>query len=332
LNTTLEQRFIPGADDASDVCRQERAALERSGDYFSQSLMAGAVEAAKKLLQDLKKGQRPDSRTIVVGAATTTITGVATGYWLKQREQSPTEQALLAAILKDLRQENEQIDRTQAALDALVRCRRREADIIRADLTAGRVDRPEAQTRMAAVRQRYEQDLEIARNISGRVMDRGANFQFANEQVNPQPYLAVRDAVLRKQAIATAPQVGRLVSGTLYSASRADDNWFKVYLPNRTEGFVEVAVLNTPPPRQPAGTMASAPQPAQKPQSPQKPQPGKKPQPAQKPQPTQTIPPADPQREEINESTSTNVAKRDRLAESIQIAADNTSAFEITSG
>jgi hypothetical protein len=81
-----------------------------------------------------------------------------------------------------------------------------------------------------------------------------------------------------------------------------------VYLPTGVEGFVETAAL-TAPPRPPAGTAA----PAQRP-----------------PQQATLPPPADPQRQQIDQATSTNLAKRDQLSDSIQTAAGSTSAFELS--
>ena len=360
---TIEQRFRPSADDPNDPCRPQRAALDQTGNHFSQSLIDGPLAIlTKKISEGILTGRIPDSRALTIGVATSSIKGLATGYWLKQLDQTQNNQAaLLTNIAKDLKVENEQIDRTQTALDELVRCRHREADVIRSDLAAGRVDRTEAQTRMAAVRQRYDQDLEIARKISANVKDRGANFQFANEQVNPQPYLAVRNAVLRADSNVTSRDVGDVRGGTVYSASRADDQWFKVFLPDGRQGFVEVEVLTTPSPQPvepappektaeappektaeappektaeaPPEKTAKAPPPKTAKAPPPKtakaapPKTAKAPPP--KSPPAQTIPVKD---REINESTSTNLAKRDRLAESIQTAGANTGAFELSSG
>ena len=304
----MDQRFMAGPD-ASDPCRAQRAVLDQSNDYFVQNLVGRAmVGAALGSLAGALKGRSP-GRTAVAGAATGVVTGVASGYWAKQRQQAKNDQQLYASILGDVRRDNEQIDRAQANFDQVVLCRRREADAIRADLAANRIDRAQAQARMAKVRERYEQDLAVARTISANLNERSANFQFANEQVNPQPYQAVRDAVLRAQNAAGAREVGRLTRGTVYSASRADDDWFKVTLPGGVEGFVETAALT---PSRPAPAPAG------------KPAPGARP-------PQQTVTTADPQRQQIDQETSTNLAKRDHLNESIQAASGGASAFELTS-
>lgn len=297
----MDPRNIGYLDD-TDPCRNQRAMLAETDDYFAQSIAAGAAIGALGGAAIAVLSGRRDAGTIIGSAVLGGVVGGATGYWLQARKQAQNDQALYASVLKDLHTENAQIDRTQLAFDQLVQCRRQEADRIRADFAAKRIDEATARTRLASLRQRYDQDVERARRISQNVNGRSANFQFANEQVNPQPYLATRDAALRSQASATAPEIGRITAGTIYSAARTDDNWSRVVLPNGSAGFVETSALTTPPP------------------------PGAPDRPAT----TQTVANAGGDRQEIARTTSTNLAKRDRLAESVQVAGRDTSAFELS--
>jgi len=265
----------------------------------AQSIAAGAALGALGGAAIAVLAGRRDAGTIIGSAVVGGVAGGAAGYWLQARKQAQNDQALYATVLKDVQAENSQIDRTQLAFDQLVQCRRQQADRVRADFAAKQIDEATARARLAAVRQRYDQDVDRARRISQNVSERSTNFQFANEQVNPQPYLATRNAVLRAQASATSAEVGRITAGTIYSAARNDDTWSRVVLPNGSQGFVEASALTTPP--------ADAGRPA-----------------------TQTVASAGGERQEIARTTSTNLAKRDRLAESVQVASKDTGAFELS--
>jgi hypothetical protein len=299
----MSPRHAGFVDEAADPCRAQRVVLAETDNYFAESIATGAVTGALMGVAAAALSGRRSAGSLVGSAMLGGVAGGTAGYWLRVREQAKNDQALYASMLKDLRAENTQIDRTQLAFDQLVQCRRQEADRVRADFVAGRIDESTARTRMAAVRQRYDQDLEKARAISQKVGERSTNFQFANEQVNPQPVLAVRDGALRSEPAVTAPEIGRIAAGTIYSASRTNDTWSKVILPNGLQGFVETSALSAPP------------------------KPGA---PAVVPAPTQTVATTTPDRQEIAETTSTNLAKRDRLAESVQVASRDTSAFELS--
>ena len=298
----MSPRYAGFVGDSADPCRRQRVVLAETDSFFAESIAAGAVTGALLGVGLAVLSGRRDAGTLVGSAVVGGVAGGAAGYWLRKRQQAKNDEALYASMAQDLRAENAQIDRTQLAFDQLVQCRRQEADRVKADFAAGTIDETTARTRMAAVRQRYDQDVEKARAISQKVGERSTNFQFANEQVNPQPYLAVRSDVLRSQPAATASEIGRITAGTIYSASRTNDTWSKIVLPNGLQGFVEASALSAPP--QPGATGAVPP-------------------------PAQTVAEGSGDRQEVAQTTSTNLAKRDRFAESVQVASRDTSAFEV---
>jgi hypothetical protein len=262
--TTQSERI--GADDGSDRCRPQRVALDSTGNYFAEDIIKGAaIGAVGGALIGALTGGSNAARNALIGGAAGAAAGAAGGYWASLQQQNKDQASLLASISNDLARENDQIDRTQIAFAQLNDCRRDEANRVRAELAAGRLTRLQAEQAMAGVKARAAEDLRIARQINAKIEERSANFQFANEQVNPPPP-------------APAP----------------------------------VAAAPAPAPsRAPAqGTAQAAPRPAPQQAAPQ--------------------PPRDPQRAQVAQATSTNLAKREQFAQSVQTAQANQSAFELT--
>ncbi len=254
--TTQNERI--GSDDGSDRCRPQRVALDSTGNYFAEDIIKGAAIGAigGALLGALTGGSNA-GRNALIGGVAGAAAGAAGGYWASMQQQNKDQATLLTNISNDLSRENDQIDKTQLAFAQLSDCRRDEANRVRADLAAGRLTRPQAEQAMAGVKARAAEDLRIARQINAKLEERGANFQFANEQVNPPAPVAA----------APAPAPSR------------------------------------------APTQA-APRPAPQQAAPQ--------------------PPRDPQKAQVAQATSTNLAKREQFSQSVQMAQANQSAFELT--
>lgn len=274
--TTQSQRI--GADDGSDVCRPQRVALDSTGNYFGEDLVKGVAIGAVggALIGGLATG---NARGAIAGALAGGAAGAAVGYWQAKVQQEKDQASLLRGIAADLTRENDSIDKTQLAFNQLIDCRKGEASRIRGELTAGRLTRPQAETAMAGVRQRYEQDIKIAQAISDKVQDRGANFLYANEQVNgPLP------------SAAAAPAPARVASA-------------------------------------PAPTTGNAARPAQAQARPTQNRPAPAPTTAQRQTPATAN-----DRSSVQTATATNLAKRDQLTQSVQVAQSNQSAFDLSAG
>lgn len=180
--TTQTDRI--GADDGTDVCRRERVTLDSTGDFFAEDIIKGAAIGAVGggLIGGLAGG---DLKGALIGAAAGGALGAAGGYFKARMQQSTDQASLYRTVSSDIQRDNDNIDKTQIAFNQLVDCRKRSADRIRADLRAGRITRADAQGQMADVKRRAAEDLQIARKISARIQDRGTDFEFANNQVNP---------------------------------------------------------------------------------------------------------------------------------------------------
>ncbi len=261
--TTQNERI--GADDGSDRCRPQRVALDSTGNYFAEDMVKGAAigAAGGALLGVLSGG---GVRNALIGGAAGAVAGAAGGYWASLQQQKTDQATLLTRVSGDLSRENDQIDKTQVAFAQLSNCRRDEAARIRSDLAAGRLTRPQAEQAMLGVKQRSTEDLRIARQINAKIEERGANFQFANEQINPPAPTPV--------AAAPAPAPAR--SPTQQPTQRPQ-----------------------PAPTQPAAQPAAQ-------------------------------PPSDPQKVQVQQAASTNLAKREQLAQTLQVAQADQSGFEIS--
>ncbi|MCC7274888.1 MAG: hypothetical protein IT561_19640 [Alphaproteobacteria bacterium] len=312
--TTQSMRI--GADDGSDVCRPQRVALDSTGDYFAEDMVKGAaIGAVAGGILGAVTGGRNAGRNALIGAAIGAAAGAAGGYWASKMQQEQSRDRLYASVASDLSRENQQLDATQVAFDRLVDCRRNEAARIRSAVATGAMSRPQGAQQMAEVRRRYEEDIQIAQRISGRVSERSANFQFANEQINPQPYHVQYRTPIRARPDMSAGAMGTLQPGSTVYAAREDDSWMRVEQ-SSGPGFVPMDAL--------AAYAAPSPSPAPS-AGPARPAP-RRPAAAPPPPPRR----ADPQQREVATATSTNLAKRDQFQRSVQTAQANTNAFELS--
>jgi len=180
--TTQAQRI--GADDGSDACYSYRKALDSTGDYFAEDMLKGAAVGAigGALAGGLIGG---DWKGALIGAAVGAAVGAAAGYWQHQQQQAKDQAVLYNSVLSDLQRENAELDKTQLAFDQLVQCRQNQAKLVRADFKAGRLGREAAEVRLNTIKAQYLQDIEIAQTINQNIEKRSANFDYANQQVNP---------------------------------------------------------------------------------------------------------------------------------------------------
>lgn len=204
--STKESRL--GADIESDACKTYKVALDSTGDFFEEDMIKGAVVGAigGALAGALIGG---DWQGAAAGALAGAAVGAATGYWQYKQQQTQDQSVLYASVLSDLEAENAQIDKSQLALDQLIDCRRNEANKIRADLKAKRITKDVADLRMNELRGRYSADLELARLINTNIRERSTNFEFANEQVNPNSKGKVQQIAAREQQRLSANRPGR---------------------------------------------------------------------------------------------------------------------------
>lgn len=197
--TTREDRI--GVNDGSDACYQYRVALDSTGDFYAEDMLKGALVGA---VAGAATGAlaRGDVTGALVGAAAGAALGSLGGYWNSKMKQG-REQAVLG-VLSDLDAENQNLGKTQRALDQLVNCRRAEIARVKGDFKAKRITRNDAELRLATIRSQLEKDHEIANKINANVVKRRDEFVNAADNISPGSA-----AQIRAGAVAAKPANGK---------------------------------------------------------------------------------------------------------------------------
>lgn len=314
--------LLGGSDDPNDVCYQQRTALRSEGNFFAQSIVKGLLGgAAIGGLGGLLVGRSAESA--VKGALAGALVGAAAGYWSALQRENTDRQALVSKFVGDVTQENQQIDRAQAAFDRLVQCRREQAAQVRADVAAGRITPDEGNQRMAAVRAAYESDLQLARKVSQGIHEHSDSLAYANEQLKPQPYVVVASAPVYAEATETsAPVATSLRAQTVVEGAAYQDQWVKVTAPGGQTGYVKKDAVKLKALQEIEAKAAAAKKAAPKPKATA----------AQKPAPVKPKPVEPPRTgDQLTDGVYTNIAKRQDFQTSVEVAEEVKSEFELPS-
>ena len=305
-----------GRDDGSDSCHAYRVTLDSTGNYFGETMVQGAmIGALTGALAGLAAGR--DVKAVGIGALAGAAVGAAGGYWVALQRNNANQAALVSQVSTDLQKENSQIDKTQIAFDQLVQCRRAQADQIRAQLRSGTMTRADADARMTSVRMLAQGDLEIARTINKNLTERSQNYAFANEQLNPQPYMVQTATYASSSPDGSGGRTFQVLPGRTYYASRVDDSTVKVYGPGNAVGYVPTtAVVSAPAAVEPTAPAAPAGRRA----------------PARTRVATLPATPKPVSNPTVERDTSTNLAKRNSFERSIQTASAAQGTFELSQG
>jgi uncharacterized protein YcfJ len=307
--TTQEQRI--GAADPGDQCRPYVVALDSTGNFFAEDIMTGAFVGAAggALLGGLIGG---NLRGAAIGAAAGALAGAATGYWMALNQQSQDQAVLAGRVQGDLARENAEIDRSQQAFDALMDCRFGQAKAVRQEVAERRITPDQGRARMDQIRAWTDRDIALARQITGRLQTRGAEFETAAENLSPgtKDQIAAQKATspAARQAVATraspvrlrpdpaSPEIATLQPRETVTVSGGRDGFALVETPSGLRGYT------------PADTLRSG-----------------------------TARVATPRThagggDDVRTLAATNVAKRDNFSESVQVAERaSASGFELTS-
>jgi outer membrane lipoprotein SlyB len=306
--TTQDQRI--GAADPADQCRPYVVALDSTGNFFAEDIMKGALigAAGGAMLGGLLGG---NFRGVAIGAATGAIAGAATGYWMALNQQSRDQAVLAGRVQQDLGRENAEIDRTQQAFNALMDCRFGQAKAVRQDVAARTLTLDQGRARMDQIRAWTDRDIALARQITGRLETRGAEFEVAADNLSPgtkdqiaaqkaaapatRQAVATRSASVRLRPDATSPEIATLQPRETVTVTGARDGFALVQTPAGLRGYAPADSL------QAGGTRVAAPR-------------------------------SSGGGEDVRTLAATNVAKRDNFSESVQVAEQaSASGFELTS-
>jgi hypothetical protein len=306
--TTQEQRI--GAADPGDQCRPYVVALDSTGNFFAEDIMKGAFVGAAggALLGGLIGG---NLRGAAIGAAAGALAGAATGYWMALNQQSQDQAVLAGRVQGDLARENAEIDRSQQAFDALMDCRFGQAKAVRQDVAERKITLEQGRARMDQIRAWSDRDIALARQITGRLQTRGAEFETAAENLSPgtkdqiaaqkaaapaaRQAVATRAAPVRLRPDSSSPEIATLQPRETVTVSGGRDGFALVETPSGLRGYAPADTLRTG-----GGRVAT---------------------------PSHATGGSD-----VRTLAATNVAKRDNFSESVQVAERaSASGFELTS-
>ena len=178
--TTRDDRI--GADDGTDACRAYVVALDSTGNYFAEDMLKGAAIGAigGALIGGLASGSWKGA---VIGAASGAAVGALGGYW-KSKVDQDKDQAV-PGFLSDMKQDEAQLDTTQAAFKNLTACRRAEAKKIRGQYASKTITREDAQNRLRALAALARKDVDILNAITGNADKRMTEYQYAANKIDP---------------------------------------------------------------------------------------------------------------------------------------------------
>ncbi len=178
--TTREDRI--GADDGTDSCRAYVVALDSTGNYFAEDMLKGAAIGA--LGGALIGGLASQSwKGAVIGAAGGAAIGALGGYWKGKVDQGKDQ--AVPSFISDMKQDEAQLDKTQAAFKQLTACRRAEAKKIRSQYAAKTISRDDAQNRLRALGALARKDVDILNSITGNADKRLIEYQYAANKIDP---------------------------------------------------------------------------------------------------------------------------------------------------
>lgn len=190
--------------DESDVCVAQRRAFVDEASPIDKSIVWGVLGgAATGALVAATTGQN-----IWAGLAIGAAVGLAAGYFVSLQGEGKSPFQVVNTYTSDVRESNQRINNVIAAFQNIRSCRQNEAQAIKANLAAGAITRETAQTQMAAVRAKYEEDVAEASRIAKRVADDAEGFAAAYNEIaadNGRRGLVVQE--YRPPALRSQPSV-----------------------------------------------------------------------------------------------------------------------------
>lgn len=284
-----------------DVCRDQRAALRSYGDYFAQDVLVGGVVGAAVGTVVGVATHQSSGKTAALAAGGFAV-GAGAGYWAAVEQKNADMGARRRQVTSDIAADNQKIDGAQTAFNKLVDCRRQEAARLRADVRAGRVSQIDAGKQMAEIRSRYDDDIALGKKIGANIASRSAGLEFANEQLKPQPYVTRHSAPIFASADENSAKLDNLRAGAVVDGAAVNTSWVKVTLSRGRTGYMLASDLDLQ-----AETIVRN-------------------------KSRRHTPPPSAKGDPVAEGVFTNLSKRADFDDSVQVASNNTSGFELSGG
>ncbi|WP_299437246.1 SH3 domain-containing protein [uncultured Rhodospira sp.] len=251
--TTNIGSILPGGylSDKDDKCYAQRAALDSTGNTFETEVLRNVLlGAGAGALGALLADENP-----FVGAGLGAAAALAGTLLYDLQRQTGNSVELTEAAIKGVREENTRIDLLLTRFEALRGCRYDEAQDIREALDAGRITRAVAEERMAAVRERYQEDVRQMERIASNISDRTEGYAAVYNQIAADnggrqlevnaPRLSqgggarvTRTANLRSGPGTQYDKVGRLTRGTRVTVLSSANGWSRIVNPNGGQAYI----------------------------------------------------------------------------------------------
>ena len=198
--------------DASDPCQGERSAFSSSKTYFQDKIVTGAAVgalggAALGALGAVISGGR-DARSILAGAAIGGVVGGVAGagsaYYNTLAERARDQDELANYMNQDLARETQEIDRSVATFARLRTCRFDQARFVKNQVRGKVVDRQTGLARIAFHRDKFNEEIGIARQFGVSMANRNRQFQDAAVALRQPPAATQRPGGSRPVAVTRA--------------------------------------------------------------------------------------------------------------------------------
>jgi len=226
--------------DSSDPCRQQRADFAGSKTYFQDKIATGALAGAALgagagILYGLAHG-RVDAGTVAVTALAGGIAGAGSAYYSTLAERARDQAELAATMNQDLARETQEIDHSVATFARLRACRFGQAQIVKGQARRREVDRNVALQRIAFHRDRFDEEIRIAREFGLTMARRGEQFQQAANDLRTKPAAkpgwapapAARVASVNRAATVSVPEKRATFDRSVASAERESKTAFNL--------------------------------------------------------------------------------------------------------
>ncbi len=211
----------PLAIDPADPCAAERAAFNNSP-YFMRDTIArttatGAIAGGLggALIGGLAGGGRGALIGLAAGALVGAAAGYQAGYW-QQLQQNAQDQATLANNYnQDITTTGTNIDHTSVAFIQLRTCRFAQAAQIKSLARRKIMPREVAVIQLTYERDRFGEEIQMARGYGVNMAKQADQFQYASEQIHKAPQASAQSKIVSAETI---PEKRRSFETTLDKA------------------------------------------------------------------------------------------------------------------
>ena len=184
---------------ADDLCHGARDDLKNSENYFFAAIGMGAVGGAAV---GLATGSPIRA---LIGAAVGAAAGSVGGYYMFKSDNIKDQARLVSSIHADLANENYEIDNAGTRFQKLAQCRLDAAVAAKAEYEAGRMSRDDAQARLTKARQAFTEDAQFADAVSGKIEERGGQFEYASREILKEDPAGQKTLEERRKATEATP-------------------------------------------------------------------------------------------------------------------------------